>query len=355
MRLLYITNSINGSGGLERVLSIKASYLADFYGYDITILTLNDGDLNLFYNFSRNIKTVSIGVFGNPAMYLLRYKNGVQRQVDRILPDVICVCDDGLKGFFLPSIIRFKGKWIYERHASIKLNTTNSLKGRLTAFLMRTQVKKFSKFVVLSDSNIHEWNKPNVFAISNPLSFSMAKQSSLENRKLISVGSHSLNKGYDTLLIIWKELMSTFSDWELHIYGKKDSNKTFIKLSKSLGLQNIFFHDPVRNIEQKYLESSIMLLPSRSEGFGMVLIEAMECGLPCISFDCPSGPRDIIKNNIDGLLIENQNVSSFKKAIESLILSMELRKELGRQAKINVKRYSVDAILLEWDKLFKSL
>jgi glycosyltransferase involved in cell wall biosynthesis len=355
MKLLFITNGINGSGGLERVLSIKASYLADFYNYEVIIVSLNEGHLNSFYQFSPKIKMISVTVGGNPVVYLQNYKRNIQNVVNDLAPDVISVCDDGLKGFFLPNIIKTSAKWIYERHASIRLNTNSSILGRIKSYLMRRQAANFDKFVVLSKTNMNEWSSSNVIAISNPLSFSMDRKSPLDTKKIIAVGSHSLNKGYDTLLNIWKDLASIYPNWELNIYGKFDAGQTYIKMAEKLGLKKVFFHKPVKNIQEKFLESSIMVLPSRSEGFGMVLIEAMECGVPCVSFDCPSGPRDIIRDQNDGFLVENQNIDVFKRAVENLILDTDLRIQFGENAKINVKRYAVENIIKQWEQLFKSL
>lgn len=354
-KLLYITNGINGSGGLERVLSVKASLLADEYGYDVSILSLNHGHLNPFYQFSPKIKMLSIEVNGNPIKYIAKYKKGVQDTVNQIKPDIILVCDDGLKGFYLPRIIKTKAKWVYERHASIQLNTSRGIKGKLIKRLMQKQASRFAAFVVLTPSNIREWKSDNVIDIPNPASFKAELTSKLENKVAIVVGSHSHNKGYDTLLRIWKNIESLYSDWELNIYGKIDNNMTYLKLAEQFQLKNVFFHNPVSNIQEKYLESSIMLLTSRTEGFGMVLIEAMECGLPCISFDCPSGPRDIITHQKDGFLIENQNEKDFINALTLLMENRELRKQMGMKAKENVQRFSPEIIVKQWDDLFRKL
>lgn len=118
MKLLYITNGITGSGGLERVLSVKAALLAQKFQYEVHLLTLNETGKDSFFTFSKELHLHSIPVKGNPLKYFLGYKNGIQKAVDEINPDIISVCDDGLKGFFLPLLIKSNAKWIYERHVS---------------------------------------------------------------------------------------------------------------------------------------------------------------------------------------------------------------------------------------------
>ena len=103
------------------------------------------------------------------------------------------------------------------------------------------------------------------------------------------------------------------------------------------------------------MEASIYALSSRFEGFGMVLVEAMICGVPCVSFDCPCGPSDIIKNGEDGFLVENDNIGLFASKLSILIEDANKRKMMGRKAKENVKRYLPEKILSQWDELFKSI
>lgn len=356
IKLLYITNGINGAGGLERVLSVKASYLAEHYDYEVTILTLNETHPDSFYIFSPKVKLYSITAAGNPIKYLLSYVKGIKKIVKEIQPDVISVCDDGLKGFFIPTLLSTKIPIIYERHASIALNTNATIKGKIVWFLMQSLAAKFTRFVVLTDSNKKEWKTDNLIAISNPLSFYPMRTAELVAEKVIAVGSHSVNKGYDLLLKAWKKIAEQNPEWELHIYGKIDKEKTYINLATTLSIANsVFFHEPVPNIEEKYLESSIMVLPSRTEGFGMVLIEAMVCGVPCVSFDCPSGPRDIIADNEDGFLVTNGNTKELAESINKLIGNSELRNQMGTKAKENVRRYLPENIAKQWHNLFNHI
>jgi glycosyltransferase involved in cell wall biosynthesis len=359
MKILYITNGINGSGGLERVLSIKASMLTDQYSYDVSILTLNEPNNQSFYDFSPNIKIVRVNTTRRNGLdYFLSYCRELQKEIHNIQPDIICVCDDGLKGFTLPVMIKTSAKWVYERHVSKLIDikdTDNFFKKNISSMqwkLMEILAKNFDRFVVLTEKNLLEWERlNNIIVIPNPLSFNNDQISTLDNKKVICVGKISYQKGQDILINLWKEVNKKFPEWQLHLYGKEDLN--FINTNE-LG-NNIFFHPPEKKILQKYLESSIYVMPSRFEGFGMVLIEAMICGLPCISFDCNYGPSDIIVNNEDGFLVQNGNSDLFKKRLEQLIQDEKLRKNMGKKSRDNVERFSANHIVATWNNLFKEL
>jgi len=124
--------------------------------------------------------------------------------------------------------------------------------------------------------------------------------------------------------------------------------------NKYLG-NNVFLHNAASNIYEKYLNSSIYVLSSRFEGFALVLIEAMSCGVPCIAFDCPHGPRDIIKNGEDGILVKEINSSLLAEQICYLIENESARIEMGKKAKENVKRYRKEVVMPQWIELFEKL
>lgn len=362
MKLLYITNGINGSGGLERVLSIKAGYLSDQLGYSVHIVGLNDSTSNLFYDFSDSIHLHTISVGGNPLSYVKSYVSGLKKIVKQIQPDVILVCDDGLKAFFLPLILGKSIPIVYERHVSKQIEyrkNSGVLKQFSTRFklkLMSVLAGRFDKFIVLTKQNTTEWNSKNLQVIPNPLSFYPTESSSLTNKKVIAVGKQSHQKGFDRLLKSWKSVQEKHPDWTLEIYGKKDPGMQLEALAIQLSVdKSVHFFDPEKDIVTKYLESSMYVLSSRFEGFGMVLIEAMACGVPCVSFDCPFGPADIIQNNEDGIVVENGNETELAHAICSLIEDDNLRRKMGAKARQNVKRYLPENVMQNWDELFKSL
>jgi glycosyltransferase involved in cell wall biosynthesis len=362
MKLLYITNGINGSGGLERVLAVKASYLAEKFDYQVHILTLNNGYSNPFYEFSPLISYYDIKACGNPLRYFLSYRNGIKKVLNKVIPDVISVCDDGLKGLLFPLIFGRKIPTIYERHVSLQIfnlvNTTlyQLLKSKILYNLMQFGASRFKKFIVLTDGNLKDWKLTNLVVIPNPLPFENQEKSSLKNKKVIAVGKQSFQKSYDRLLKIWSIIKKNHPEWELEIYGKLNPALVLENMAENLGLSDcVKFYPPTKDISSKYKEASIYVMTSRFEGFGMVLIEAMSFGLPCVAFDCPFGPSDIIKNNEDGFLIEDGNIAEFSKKLSLLINNGGLRKDFGNKAIKNLSKYRAETIVQQWDLLFNQL
>ncbi|RQO31927.1 glycosyltransferase family 4 protein [Taibaiella sp. KBW10] len=360
LKLLYITNGIDGSGGLERVLSIKASMLAEAPDYEVHIITLNQKGIDTFFPFSEKIQFHNLSVSGNPIQYMRAYRAALRHAVAAINPDLISVCDDGLKGFFVPRMLNNKYHTIYERHASVHITSGSSiiskLKNSLVHKLMMSRVRTFDRFVVLTEGNKKEWRGNNILVIPNPISDYPAQTADLLQKRVIAVGSQSYNKGYDRLLQSWALIQKIHPDWELVVYGKKNESLGLEQLATDLGIHNtVTFYDPVQQITEQYLRASIMVLPSRSEGFGMVLIEAMACGLPCVAYDCPHGPRDILTDNVDGYLIPDGDIEAFAQKIAFLMEHKERRQAFGTAALEKSKRYDPQVIVATWKDLFRSL
>ena len=364
IKLLYVTNQICGAAGLERVLSIKARLLAEAYNYEVHIITLNQGNTELFYDFGTNIKFHDLSLSGPPIKYIRQYIKQFKSKVYSIEPDVISVCDDGLKAFFLPFILNKPCPMVYERHVSKEIENTADkfnllkwIKKEVTYRLMYLGGKQYNKFVVLTKGNLKEWPLKNLKVISNPLSFSKdVTKSPLDKKIVLAVGRQDFQKGYDRLLDAWREVIKTNPLWELHIYGKKDYTLHLDTLSENYNIgKSVHFFDPIKNISDAYQNASIYVMSSRYEGFGMVLIEAMIHGLPCVSFNCPHGPSDIIDHNKNGLLVENGNIKSLAQSITKLMNNVNTRKQMGSEAIDKALVFSPEIILEQWHKLFKSL
>jgi len=363
MKLLYIVPKINNEGGVARVLSIKANYFVEKLGYEVHILTQNDGNFPVFYKFIDAINLLDISLKGKKSSFFFQYKKAIQNAVDTLNPNVIIVCDNGLKAFTIPYILKTKIPIIFECHGS-KFVEENFKKGTLLSkkfSKMKSNYKnfgarKFNKFVALSSESLKEWSLDNAVVIHNPLWVESPFATELHEKKVIAVARHSFEKGLDRLLLIWQKIIENHPDWILEIYGKSNGNDSLQLLANSLNLtKNIVFFEPVKNIKDKYLEASIYLMTSRSEGFPMVLMEAMALGLPCVAYDCPVGPRSIIINNENGFLVEDGNIDSFVQKIELLIADENLRIQMGKNAKNSISKYDLESIMQQWKALFENL
>jgi len=365
MRLLYVANTLSGAGGLQRILLLKAGYLAENMGYDVTIITTRyKPEEDIFYHVSSKLKFTALKPDkANGLSYLTSYVKLLSNNINALNPDVVIMCDNGLKSFLLPFILNKKFKLVYERHVTKfienKAKTFRLLSAtfnKLVYKFMDYSAAKFDKFIVVTQQGKNEWGSKNLAVIPNPLWFSSDVVSSLTNKRVIAVGRHAYEKGYDRMFAAWKQVVKKYPEWTLDIYGDNNPEYDIRQLARDVGVdKNVNFIPSTKNIIDAYLESSICVMTSRYEGFGMVLLEAMACGVPCVAFNCPVGPSDIISNTIDGVLVEDGNIEDLVKSILLLIEDTALRLEMGAKAKKSSEAYNLDAIMQQWDTLFKSL
>ena len=175
------------------------------------------------------------------------------------------------------------------------------------------------------------------------------------SKKIISVGRLEWQKGYDRLISIWNIVSPKHPDWSLTIFGSGTLENELKTIIKSKGLKNITIHPFTSNINKEYSQSSIFVQTSHFEGFPLVLIEALQHGLPCVVFDCPYGPKDIIENNQCGYVVENNNIQQYAEKLCELMNSNELRKTFSMNGKIKADTYNIDTIMKTWNDLFISL
>ena len=183
--------------------------------------------------------------------------------------------------------------------------------------------------VVLTDNALDDWPElNNVIKIPDPLPFRLDAKSFLSQKRVISIGRYEFDKGNDLLLCVWAEVEKQMPEWHLDIYGD-GFREPFQRLMGQLGIDTSHCHlfGPTSDVKQEYLNSSVFVLPSRFEGFGLVLIEAMACGVPVVSFDCENGPRSIITDGVDGFLISPFDVEAFAEKVIMLMKDEELRRE----------------------------
>ena len=196
----------------------------------------------------------------------------------------------------------------------------------------------------------------NVIVIPNPTSFFSDTVSDCMRKQVIAAGRYVSQKGFDRLISAWQKVASRHPDWVLKIYGDGGERESLQQQIAELGLsENCILEHSVSDIAAKFQESSIFVLSSRYEGFGLVIVEAMSCGLPVVSFACHCGPQDIISEGIDGLLLPEGDIDGLAKKICLLIEEEELRKKMGKMARLKSEDYKIENIGVQWTALFESL
>jgi len=376
-KIVYLTPALYMAGGVERVLTLKANFFAEHFGYDITIILTDGKDKPLFYPLSDKVKVINFDInfeelwtcsfLKKIFVYLKKqrqYKKRVKEELMRLRPDITISLLRREINFL--NDIKDGSRKIGELHVNranyrnFEQGDANFIKNLFAKFWMRSLVgklKRLDRFVVLTEEDKLAWPElTNVCVIPDPLSFVPTQISTLTEKRVIAVGRYVYQKGFDLLLQAWAKVEKECPDWQLAIYGDGD-RAPYLQQMKELGIESSRCHlnGPTSNIQQEYANSSLFVFSSRFEGFGMVLVEAMSCGLPVVSFACPCGPKDIVSNGEDGLLVTNGNIDQLAEAMTKLIRDDNQRVSMSQSALRNVERFRIERIAQQWKQLFTSL
>lgn len=369
MRILYITDALAVWGGIERVLRDKMDYLVE-HGYEVHVVTTDQGLHKIPYPLDHRINVHDLGIqFHHQYRYrgikrviqffeLERlFRKRLKDKFSEVKPDVI-VC---IRVEFVNAVVDVKGTTplVCESHSmcNAKYYEKASLWYRFKLWLSLRIMHHVDMMVALTDGDARDWKHycPNVCVIPNVVHINdSGRYSDRSSKKAMFAGRFSRQKDIESLFKIWELVHERHPDWELNSYGEGEQWQKYAELAKNAAI-NMHVYPPSPNIFDHYKESSILLMTSLYEPFGLVLPEAMSCGLPVVAFDCPYGPADIITDGVDGFLIEGRDINAYADKVCLLIENVELRKKMGQAAILSAKRYDKTYIMPQWESLFKKL
>lgn len=371
MKILYLTGYISLHGGAEKVTASKVNYLAEKTANDVFLSTYKQGDVPFVYPISPKVKWIDLGIgydtnYGSIPLYTFRQFKHVPKHfwrtrklISKIKPDVIVVLNPDYEFWFLP-LIKGKAKIIREFHSSMQavLHYTSfskqGLKQRLDDYIQ----KKYDRVVVLTNDEINYFKyKKNISVIPNPV-VETDLLSDQTTASVITVGRIVPIKQFEKYIEVAYSVVKECHDAKFLVYGDGEETyvQSLIKYANKLGVgDQVKFMGKTDDVPQAMSESSIYVCTSAEESFGVTLVEAQESGLPVVSFDCPNGPRNIINNGKDGLLVSYNSVEECSEAVVRLLNDNALRKTMSINARENARHYHLDNIMKKWIELFKSI
>lgn len=373
MKIVYCLLGTFNSGGMERVLANKANYLARA-GNEVVIVTTDQQGRPSFFELDARIEQIDLGInytanvgrnfLGKFWSYLFKrqqHQKKLKSLLEQLKADITVSMFDHDASFLFKS--EDNSKKILEIHFSRYKRLQYGRKGvwkLLDVWLSRRDLKiarSYDRFVVLTQEDRGYWGDlVNIRVIPNAHSFNLDETAVLEKSNVVAVGRYDYQKGFDELIAIWSEVHRQHPDWQLSIYGNGPLKEEMKRQIAALGLEDsVRLCDPVKNIEQVYLQSALLLMTSRYEGLPMVLLEAQACGVPMVSYACKCGPKDIISDGENGYLIPEGERELFSQRIDALIRDVSLRKKMGQVAKLRSEGFSEDKVMEKWVELFTEL
>ena len=376
-KLVICTPAIYSPGGVERVTAVKANYFSEQLGYEVTIIVTEGKGRDCFFPISDKVRIINYELNFEELWRLPFLKKVIayfckQRRFKKMLKDDLMQIRPDITISTLRREINFlteindgslKIGELHVNRANYRTfdgRNSNWIKRLFSRFWSRSllgHLKQLDRMVVLTDSALSDWPElDNVVKIPDALPFKIDGKSELFAKRVVSIGRYAYDKGNDLLLQTWTIIEKQMPDWSLDIYGNGNKEPYQEQMNElSLDSYRCHLYGPVSDVKKEYLSCSIFVLPSRFEGFGLVLIEAMACGVPVIAFDCENGPRSIITDGENGFLIPLFDIKLLAEKVILLMKDHELRYKMGKNAQKAASLYDIDRIGQQWKSLFKEL
>ena len=360
-----------------KVMGAKINYLAEHTDYELYMILTEKAGQKWYYTINPKVHWINFDINFDeldtmPFLKKLFFYQQKQRRYKKMFTDYLMEVRPDITVSTVRREINFindipdGSKKVGEIHFN-KSNYRNLHIPFLPAFVNRylsqlwmgrlqKQVARLDSFVVLTHQDAAHWKAlPNLQVIPNFITHIPVEVSHGEHQRVIAVGRYDRVNGFDLLIEAWKQVCQYHLEWHLDIYGA-GNREEYQQMADEMGMKDVVHcHGPVTDIDTQYVSSSLFVLSSRNEGFGLVLVEAMAAGLPVVSFNCPCGPSDIISDGQDGILVENGNIEKLAEAICWMIDHPQERELYGQRARRNAMRFSEEKVMTMWRNLFQTL
>lgn len=365
MKITLVISSLT-CGGAERVLVLLAQGFIN-QGHDVAVITLSAKNTD-FYQLPPKCSRWALGIMGNSSGLAVAIKNNFQRTIElrqaikSSTPDVVI---SFLRITNITTILALMGTkypLIVTEHNDPQVFSY----GMLWETLRRLTYPFCSSLVSVSkgvDEGFTSLPKSKRAVIYNPIivkddgqTDELPGEVDPDKNWLVSMGRLTEQKGFDLLLQAFQQIVPKYPNWQLIIMGKGELRQELEQMRDDLGLSGkVVFTGALSNPFTVLKQGQLFVMASKNEGFPMAHGEALACGLPVIATDCPSGPSEMIRHNIDGLLVPNQDLEAFAVAMDDLMSNEDKRKQFAAKAPEVTSRFSLDAIVAEWETLIKQL
>ena len=376
MKIIYCTHSTCNPGGMERVLYNKVKFLSEQMHWDVTVVTTDQHNRPPFYPFPESVRMIDLGInysednvkgaFGKIYGYLKKrrkHKKLLEELLKKEKADIVVSLYPS-ESSFIPDI-KDGSRKVLEIHYCKFFRLQYGRKGvlgmidRWRTWQDERIVRRFDKFVVLTNEDRGYWgNLPNICVIPNAAMFVAERYADVSAKRVIAVGRLDYQKGFDRLIRAWEIVHKSgkYNDWRLDIFGQGEWKDMLQGMIDDRKLNDcISINKPTKNIGKEYADSAMLVMSSNYEGFPMVMIEAMACGLPVVAFDFKCGPKDIIREGENGLIIRNGDIEALAEGMMRLMEDTGNRKRMSQNARKIVDTYSERVVMDKWIGLFNNL
>lgn len=349
MKIAWLTNNINQFGGVEQVICGLSSYFSGKLKHEVEIISLNSHSGGVFYPLDEAVQIRHCGLDWRNQTFrrLLTLVSNVMGRVDA---DILLTCHPTISYAAVLNKNKFRGRVVVTQHSACDSFSKKRLYCNAALFRLADQ------FVVLTEDDRSVYQKLGCSSIVIPNANFMPTntRSSLEQKMILAAGRMEAVKGFDRLIAAFSLVAKRHPGWKLCICGGGSLENHLKTQVETLGLhEKVIFPGSVKNIHDYYMKASVFALPSHSEGFSLVLVEAMAAGIPVVSFNLPAAVE--ILDNGGGLLVPQGDICAFSEKLELLMSDEDLRKELGAKAYVSSEKYDISAIAERWMQLFHDI